>query len=540
MTSLTGQTPIAWPRVSCSVVLAFAVGLWLSALPALAQVTAFKQAVAEAAARDEALSDFYRENGYSPIWVGDGADDLARRAAFVQVADTAAGHGLPAGQYDGDDIRRLLAGARSARDRGRIEVEMSRLFLRYARDISTGILTPASVDSGIKREVPLRDRLDLLRAFESTSPLAFLRRLAPTSPEYTRLIREKMRLERQIGTDGWGMQVGADSLAPGQTGDGVIALRDRLIAQGYLRRSATRLYDDEMRQAVARFQADNGLAGDGVAGRATIAAINTSPETRLGQILVSLERERWMNIDRGKRHIWVNLTDFKAKIIDDGEVTFETRSVIGKDESGRMTPEFSDVMDHMVINPSWYVPRSIVVNEYLPQLRGNPYALDHMEITDSRGRPVNRGQGFAHYSARSFPFAMRQPPSPRNALGLVKFMFPNVYNIYLHDTPAKNLFAQDRRAFSHGCIRLGDPFDFAYALLSDQTDDPQGLFQRHLNTGREIRVNLDRPVPVHLVYRTAYTKPAGGMEYRGDVYGRDGLILSALRAAGVAMPQAGS
>jgi len=329
--------------------------------------------------------------------------------------------------------------------------------------------------------------------------------------------------------------VSAGSLAPGAQGDQVVALRDRLIAQGYLRRSATRVFDDEMGRAVAEFQRDNGLTDDGVAGSTTIDKINIAPEVRYGQILVAMERERWMNIERGKRHIWVNLTDFKAKIIDDGEVTFETRSVIGKDVPDRMTPEFSDVMDHMVINPSWYVPRSIVVGEYLPVLQSNPNALSYMEITDSRGRVVPR-HNFSQYSARSFPYAMRQPPSSRNALGLVKFMFPNKYNIYLHDTPAKDLFSREVRAYSHGCIRLNDPFDFAYTLLAAQSDNPRALFDGHLRTGRETRVNLEDPVQVHLVYRTAYTKAAGGMEYRRDIYGRDARILAALRAAGVAMP----
>jgi len=537
--TLTKTAPLTRTRSLAAAALLSAVGLALSAGFATAQVTAFKQAIAESAARDDALSAFYRENGFQPIWVGDDEDDLKRRAAFLQVLEVAADHGLPADRYRVDDVRALLASARSTRDRGRIEVEMSRLFLRFAVDKNTGILTPAKVDSGIKRAVPVRDGLQMLKDFEASLPLAYLRGLTPTSPEYTRLVREKLQLEQQINQGGWGPRVAAASLAPGAEGDSVVTLRNRLIAQGYLRRSATRVYDDEMGRAVTQFQRDNGLTDDGVAGSSTVALINTAPEVRLGQILVSLERERWMNIERGKRHIWVNLTDFKAKIIDDGEVTFETRSVIGKDVPDRMTPEFSDVMDHMVINPSWYVPRSIIVGEYLPVLQRNPGALSYMEITDSRGRVVPRS-GFSQYSARTFPFAMRQPPGPRNALGLVKFMFPNKYNIYLHDTPAKDLFSRERRAFSHGCIRLNDPFDFAYTLLAAQSDNPRALFDGYRNTGRETRVNLDQPVPVHLVYRTAYTKPAGGMEYRGDIYGRDAKILEALRAAGVVIPRVGS
>ncbi|WP_245867066.1 L,D-transpeptidase family protein [Oceaniglobus roseus] len=527
-------------RRSIAAALLSAAALALNAHGALAQVTAFKQAIAEGAARDDALSAFYRENGYQPIWVGDDEDDLKRRAAFLQVVERAGDHGLPQGRYDAATIRRMLGTARSSRDRGRAEVELSRMFLAYAHDIHTGILEPKQIDETIVRATPELDPLDTLRRFETSLPLAFLRNLMPTSPEYVRLIREKMHLQDVVARGGWGPEIGGSRIEPGQSGESVVALRDRLTAEGYLRRSATQVYDDEMRAAVASFQADNGLEPDGVAGGTTIAALNIPPEERIGQILVALERERWMNIERGKRHVWVNLTDFKAKIIDDGEVTFETRSVIGKDESGFRTPEFSDVMEYMVVNPSWYVPRSIVVNEYLPLLRQNPYAVSYLEITDRQGRVVNRGRGFSQYTARTFPYAMRQGPSERNALGLVKFMFPNKYNIYLHDTPSKSLFSQTRRAFSHGCIRLNDPFDFAYALLARQSDDPVGEFQRHLRSKAESRINLKEPVPVHLVYRTAYTKPEGGMEYRGDVYGRDRRILDALRAAGVAMPGMGS
>jgi murein L,D-transpeptidase YcbB/YkuD len=193
-------------------------------------------------------------------------------------------------------------------------------------------------------------------------------------------------------------------------------------------------------------------------------------------------------------------------------------------------------MEFMVINPSWYVPRSIVTKEYLPQLQQNPNAVGHIEITDSRGRRVNRqATDFSQFTARSFPFAMRQPPSQSNALGLVKFMFPNPYNIYLHDTPAKNLFGREVRAYSHGCIRLADPFDFAYTLLAKQTPDPQGFFKSQLDTGKEIQVDLKEPVPVHIIYRTAFSDAKGAIQYRRDIYGRDAKIWDALQSAGVAL-----
>jgi murein L,D-transpeptidase YcbB/YkuD len=193
-------------------------------------------------------------------------------------------------------------------------------------------------------------------------------------------------------------------------------------------------------------------------------------------------------------------------------------------------------MDHMVINPSWGVPRSIIVKEYLPLLQQNPNAVSHLQVIDRNGRVVPRGAvNFASYSARSFPFGLRQPPSDGNALGKVKFMFPNPYNIYLHDTPAKDLFDHEVRAYSHGCIRLADPFDFAYALLAAQSDDPKGLFQEHLVSDRETVVKFEEKLPVHLVYFTAWPTAKGEMTYRRDVYGRDAVLFEALTEAGVVL-----
>ena len=305
---------------------------------------------------------------------------------------------------------------------------------------------------------------------------------------------------------------------------------------GYMRRSATLTYDGVIEAAVQQFQAEHGLEADGVAGKGTIAEVNKPALARLKSVVVAMERERWLPVERGARHVLVNQTDFTAKIVDHGNVTFETRSVIGKNQGDRRSPEFSDEMEHMVINPSWYVPRSIVTKEYLPQLKANPNAAGHIEITDSRGRRVDRSAvDFTQFTARTFPFAMRQPPSGRNALGLVKFMFPNKYNIYLHDTPAKNLFSREVRAYSHGCIRLAQPFEFAYALLARQNEDPKAFFHRVLNTGKETKVELEQNVPVHIIYRTAIVSSKGRAEFRRDVYGRDAKVWAALERAGVVL-----
>jgi L,D-transpeptidase YcbB len=522
---------------SCLVVLAVAFTYLSSVTLASAQVTAFRQAVAETAALDEDLAAFYRARDFDGIWTGDSPDVQLRRNAFLGALSTAAAHGLPAARYDTSTIIAQLRAARSPADQGRMEVELSRLFLQYARDVQTGVLTPHEVIALNFREVPLRDRLATLQRFVTSPPATFLRSLPPTSPEYVRLMRAKLQLEALIVAGGWGPEVAGGPLEPGAAGDHVIALRNRLIAMGYLARSVTRTYDDSIAAAVEAFQTDHGLTVDGVVGQGTLDEINVPVSRRLQSVIVAMERERWINMPLGERHVWVNLADFTARIVDGDRVTFQTRSVVGANADDRQSPEFSDVMEFMVINPSWSVPRNIVTREYLPSMQRNPGAAGQLQLIDSAGRVVNRANvNFGAYNASNFPYALRQAPGAGNALGVVKFMFPNSHNIYLHDTPSRDLFSREIRAFSHGCIRLNDPRDFAYALLAQQTDDPQGLFASHLNTGAESRLDLAVPVPVHLDYRTAFTTAVGGMEYRRDVYGRDAAIWSALSALGVEIP----
>ncbi|MFT4150468.1 MAG: L,D-transpeptidase family protein [Paracoccaceae bacterium] len=490
------------------------------------------RSVAEAASGDQALAAFYAARNYRTLWTG--AEDAARREALFAALATAPDHALPVARYDAAGLAAAFRAAVTEGDRGRLEVAMSRAFLAFAHDVQGGVLEPKKIDAGLVREIPRKDPVWLLAGVAGGDPQAFLQALLPRSPEYSRLMREKIELEGVIRSGGWGPAVQA-GLRPGAKGEAVVALRDRLAAMGYLGRSVTQTFDAPMKLAVQRFQSDHGLAATGAMDQATAEEINTGPEARLASVIVAMERLRWMGDQPlGDRHIWVNLPDFTAKIVDQGQVVFQTRAVIGKNTPDQRTPEFSDQMEFMVINPSWSVPRSITTKEYLPLLQRNPNAVSHLQVVDSRGRVVPRGAvNFAAYSARNFPYALRQPPSDGNALGKVKFMFPNKYNIYLHDTPSKSLFDNDTRAYSHGCIRLGQPFDFAYALLARQTDDPQGEFESHLRTKSENRLNLAQPVPVHLVYFTAWPTAKGQMTWRKDVYGRDAAIFEALRDAGV-------
>jgi len=497
--------------------------------------TIYQQAVAEGAYGHEAIAAFYRDRGYQPIFTGESLHDAERRAALIEALQTVRAHGLPVARYDVAELVAAFRAAGSRRSMGKAEALAARMFLDFADDLTAGAVEPRRIDSGIVRAVPKRDPMELLSGFATAAdPRDFLRGLTPKTAEYARLMAEKHRLEYRMAHGGWGRSVPAGKLSPGESGDNVVALRNRLIAKGYLQRSSTATYDNAMQRAVMRFQRDHGLEPDGVAGASTIEAVNATVDERLASVLVAMERERWLNAPRGKRHVLVNLTDFGAKILDDDKVTFETRAVIGERDPAKRTPEFSDEMEYMEINPDWTVPRGILARDYLPRLQRNRGALGHLKVVDSRGRVVPRSRiNFSRYTARNFPFHLRQPPGPRNALGTVKYMFPNKHAIYLHDTPDKSLFSRERRAYSNGCIRLNDPHAFGYALLAVQMDNPKEHFDRILNSRQQTRVHLDEHVPVHLIYRTAFTRAKGKVNYRYDIYGRDAKIWAALRKAGV-------
>ncbi len=523
-------------------ILAVAMSLTLMApAPAAAYVTAFRQAIAEGVAQYDEMAEFYRDRDFAPIWTGEG--DAERRAALIGALEGAANHGLPAGRYDPEDLRAAFAAANNPYDRGRAEIMASAMYLRYAHDVQSGILDPGEIVREIFRELPRRDPTDLLMQLVDGDPFEVMRSLPPAHPEYLRLQREMLRLERMIAEGGWGPGVNAGRLELGDRGQGVVQLRDRLIRMGYMNRSATAVFDADMEAAVQRFQTAHGLLADGVAGSSTIEEINIGPEARLRQVILGLERQRWMNWedpDRGSRHVLVNIPDYHAYVIDEEEVSFVTRVVVGATPSDRRTPEFSDRMEHMVINPSWYVPRSIAIGEYLPAMQENPGAAGHLELLQG-GQAVSRaGIDFTQFTASTFPFDLRQGPGPGNALGRVKFMFPNRHNIYLHDTPSRSLFARETRAYSHGCVRVHRPLELAYHLLARQEGEPQSFFNRILNSGQETQVDLVTQIPVHIVYWTAFVSPEGDVNFRRDIYGRDRALWNAMEAVGVELRSVGS
>ena len=477
---------------------------------------------------------FYAKRNFQPIWVG--RKNKARAKALIEAVSSAAKHGLPKSQYQLAKLRSALNSRRSNLD-ATAEMFATQIFLKYAHDLSSGILKPKRVSKEIAVQVPRRSELALLDAISRSNPTGFFKALVPKHPEYSRLLEEKQRLELLLMKGGFGKTIRSETLKPGISNENITKVRARLSAMKYGRLGNDPDYDDRLRLVVQQFQLDHGLKPDGIIGPGTIKVLNASAKQRLKQVIINLERERWMNRSRGKRHIVVNLADFSLSIYDDDRVTFTSNTVVGKIGKDR-TPEFHDQMTHMVVNPTWHVPKSITGKEYLPMLKEDPAFLANngMWMVDINGEAVNPVDvNLDEYDETSFPYSIKQKPSKSNALGLVKFMFPNKHNIYLHDTPSKNLFSREVRAFSHGCVRVQKPFEFAYKLLEKQTSDPISVFHSFLKTGAEQYVNLQLPVPIYIIYRTAFFAENGRVNFRNDIYGRDKIIFNALNKAGVAL-----
>jgi murein L,D-transpeptidase YcbB/YkuD len=511
--------------------------IFLSASISIANVNSveFRFSLLSALSKNSEAIEFYEENNFKPIWVGRDRSSRERSSYFFkELKKNASKHALPTLRYDAIYLNNQFRNARTATELGLVEALLTSKFLEYSSNIQTGILKPASVDKEIVRKIPYRSVGDYLNTFLSVTPREFFKGLHPQSKQYSTLLTEKNRLEKIISQGGWSSELPMELLRPGDIGNEVVLLRNALIKRGYLKSNFSEIYDGNLRRAVQLFQLRHGLAPDGIAGPATFSEIGRTAEERLASVIVALERERWTNFDLGSRHVIVNLPDFSTKLFEDGALIFETRNVIGTPVDEQRTPEFSDVIEHIITNPTWNVPKSITLKEYLPEMQEDPLAHDYLELVDLDREIVPRSfVDFNEYDEETFPYDLKQMPSITNALGLVKFMFPNQYSIYLHDTPSKPLFDLEVRAFSHGCIRLQKPFEFAYELLKPQTSDPKAQFQEAIGTGEETVVYLRKPVQVHLIYRTAFVDELGVINYRRDIYGRDAAIYEALIKAGI-------
>ncbi|MFT3972547.1 MAG: L,D-transpeptidase family protein [Amaricoccus sp.] len=520
-----------------------------AALPAgpslLPEAAAFKAALqTELAPLDAteraAIDGFFAARLYAPFWTDAGTRREPELVAALAAADAQA---LPVDRYDPDGLAALFEAGAAAP--ATLEVAASRAFLAFGHDVAGGIVRPDSVAPEYVDRTPVRPAPSALMNRLATEPVAdILRSLEPKAPDYALLKAEKARLEDLARTASWGPEVAdGPTLHPGDSDPRVAGLRARLARLGYLQptaEAASSAFDDGLADAVAAFQRDYGLNDDGVVGALTLDAVNAPAETRLAQVAVNLERMRWMPKDLGARYLWVNIPDFTVRLMEDGKETWQSRAVVGK-TAVTETPEFDGLVRTVVINPTWHIPDSIAIRDYLPKLQKNPMVLKNagIDLMTRGGTVINPNLvDFTQYTPENFPFRIKQRPSDDNALGQVKFLFPNHFSVYMHDTPHRDLFARDVRAYSNGCIRLQKPVELAHILLTGQVADPVAAFDAWRDSGKEKGVTLERPIPVHIVYRTAFFDESGAVHFRPDVYGRDATVFAMMQKAGVVLPAA--
>ncbi|MGB0507154.1 MAG: L,D-transpeptidase family protein, partial [Pikeienuella sp.] len=489
---------------------------------------------------DNAAHTVYAERGYRPLWLGDNLNAGKARRLLRALAN-ASDHGLPVSRYGLSSLEELItAGAAGGPEEvAAAETALTRAFLVYASDLARGVIEPQDIMEESRIE---RDEIDPARLLRMAAlvddPAAPLALAAPQSALYQRQLELVNELNAIVAAGDWAAAFEpVRTVLIGHSGPSTASVRARLVALGDLAPGGPdSVFDEAMEAAVLRFQRRHGLNADGVVGKGTQASLNVSAAERLDQAVATLERLRWTNRDLGKRHIFVNLADYTVQVVDDGVTLFEERVVIGKTED-HQTPEFSDQMTYLVINPTWTVPRSIATKEILPELQENPAYLgdNNMDLLpyDNSEPPNPLMTDWHSYTENTFPFMVRQQPGEDNALGQVKFMFPNEFDIYLHDTPSRSLFSKQKRAFSHGCVRVRDPLRLAKVLLGPSDVEAEKRLAKPLETGEQTRMQLAEPIPVHLTYRTAWVDDSGEFQFRDDVYGRDKRIRAALRRLGV-------
>jgi murein L,D-transpeptidase YcbB/YkuD len=487
------------------------------------------------------LQRFYENRGYLPAWSNSGKP-LGQAYSLVEAASKADEEGLRPADYPMAGIAALLETVLRDLAEGSppdtaalvdLDLMLTGTFLNYGYHLLAGRIYPEIIDgewSDYIWEAEL-DRL-LQKAIDTDNVEETLKRLVPPHEGY-RGLRDALAQYRELAAKGgWPEVPEGPNMSKGYRGMRVGLLREVLWATGDLLfepPAAEDLFDDALEQAVLRFQLRHGLTPDGVVGPRTLRAINVPVETRLGQLELNMERWRWLPEDLGKLHIFVNTAAFELSVMEYGQPELKMRIVAGKPYWH--TPSFSARMTHLVLNPSWNVPRSIAVEDILPRLHVDP------DYLASHGYNVLRGWGermeefdpdaidWSGVTEENFNFRLQQGPGPLNPLGRIKFMFPNRFNVYLHDTPSKGLFEQQVRSFSHGCIRIEKPLELAeYLLPGLAREDLLGLIEE----GQQLDVPLPGPVMVHSLYWTAWVEGDGTLQFRDDVYGRDEILLEIL------------
>ncbi len=487
--------------------------------------------------RKDALAAYYAGQNGQLLWLGQ-----KRAQAFIDWLSSAADDGLDPASYPIEQLVRLNEAVPVTDNRGRaiIELHFSAAFLEYASDLKVGRFLPRKVDPNFfvqKREI---DQVAALNELAAASDLDhFFISWQPSAPQYAALRAALGDYRALAANGGWPTVLMGETLKPGMSDPRVPALRARLAvtdgASPQAPPGAEDVYDDELVAVVKSFQARHGLDVDGVAGRATIVALNVPVEDRIQEIVVAMERWRWMPESLGSKYVIVNIAGFELKRVNNGKVEEKMAVVVGKPY--HRTPVFSDEIRYIEFNPYWNVPSSIALKEELPKLRKNPGARAAAGFEAVRGDKVYSltSINWNQYGPGNFPFQLRQKPGPNNALGRVKYMFPNQFNVYLHDTPAKSLFSRSDRAFSHGCVRLSRPLELAPPVLAagGVSGWDMAKVQRVVDSRQRTVVNLDKPLPIHITYFTAWVDH-GVPNFRADVYEQDEKLIAALGGQAIA------
>ena len=483
-----------------------------------------------------AIRKFYAGRVFEPLWVDAGGLKPAGRQ-LVAVLRDAYENGLEPTDYDVGGIEALTE---AGDDGGKAHLEyiLSRAAVRYATDLHSGRLNPQEVDKELFVYPRVTDPLKILVDVAASEDVSsFMASLAPTAREYRRLKNALSAYQGLASLGGWSPLPDGETLKPGMTDPRVPLVRKRLIQVGDYTGAASdsQLFDEELEQAVIRFQYRHGLDQDGAIGKMTRAAFNVPVEDRIDQMLLNMERRRWMATDPGDTYVFVNMADFELKVVDGPKTIHDTRVVVGKPY--HRTPVFSGEMTYLVLNPYWNIPPSIARNEILPKVKQDVSYLTSRNIRvfsdwSGSGKELDpHSINWSSVSKKGFSYKLRQDAGDGNALGQVKFMFPNRFNVYLHDTQAKNLFSKTVRSFSHGCIRVQYPIDLAEVVLRNDPDWSREKIDAILASGKRTIVRLKKPMNVHLTYLTSWVNKDGTVHFRNDIYDRDKRLATALFAS---------
>jgi murein L,D-transpeptidase YcbB/YkuD len=475
------------------------------------------------------LPRIYENREFAPAWT-----TLRQVDSLLEMLDESYREGLDPDDYHAAAVRSARAALTELEllapdERAELDILFTDSVIRLGYHLRFGKVDPTALDGNWNSSTELLrgDPAETIQdAIDSPSLREFAARVIPRVFLYERFKAALAEYRAIEAKGGWPAVPGGPTLTPGATDERVRALAARLAVTGDLLPSVavdgTR-YDEPLAAAVRRFQARHGLAADAAVGPATLAALNVPVAARIEQLRANLERARWVFYDPESEFLVVNIAGFELYIVRRGEVAWRTRVQVGRPY--RQTPIFRAEMTYLVVNPTWTVPPTIYRNDILPAVRRDPayLASRNIDAFDSRGVAVDPAT--ADWSARNPPYRLVQRPGPDNALGRIKFMFPNEHAVYLHDTPSRDLFERDSRAFSSGCIRVEDPFELAEQLLGARGRERLDALTA---TGRTQTVFLEKPMTVMLLYWTAEVDADGQVTFFPDVYGRDPGVVAAL------------